>query len=141
MSRGLVSVKPFIKKKKKKGLKWFFQHHKISLPKFSFSLSNTAKRIIMWSFISIVLLVVGFYFLIKKVFLKEEFIISKVEFSEQSIASYEDIELFDFLSKSLQGKNYYEFQYFLKGSLLAKAQQITPFLENIDYQLMTGNTL
>ena len=95
----------------------------------------------MWSFISIVLWTVGFYFLIKKAFLKEEFLISKVEFSEETVSNYEDIELFDFLSKALQGKNYYEFQYFLKGSLLSQAQKITPFLENIDYQLMTGNTL
>jgi hypothetical protein len=56
MSRGLVSAKPFIKKKRKKGIKWFLQHHKISLPKISFSISNKAKKILMWTLVTLILL-------------------------------------------------------------------------------------
>lgn len=141
MSRGLVSAKPFIKKKRKKGIKWFLQQYKISFPRISFSLSNKAKKIIMWTFVTLILLGVWFYFLFQKLFLEEEYLISKVEFSENTIETYEDIELFEFLTKSLQGKNYYNFQYFLKDNLLSQAKALVPFVENIDYQITSGNIL
>ncbi|MBQ7074407.1 hypothetical protein IJM86_05175 [bacterium] len=64
-----------------------------------------------------------------------------MEFSENTIETYEDIELFEFLTKSLQGKNYYNFQYFLKDNLLSQAKALVPFVENIDYQITSGNIL
>jgi hypothetical protein len=79
--------------------------------------------------------------LFQKIFLKEEYLIAKVEFSENTVATYEDIELFEFLTKSLQGKNYYNFQYFLKGNLFSQAKDLVPFLEKIDYQITSGNVL
>lgn len=142
MYKGLVKIRPFEKKKKRK-IWWENTGSKkhFSLKKIPFEITNRTKRIFMRSLVGIILFFAGFYFFFQNHFLRKEFYIQQIQFSESSINLYEDIELFDFISKELKGKNYYEFQYFLQGEILKKAQQITPFVKSIDYQFQTWNTL
>lgn len=142
MYKGLVSKRPFKKKTRKKiWLKGMLQKNWLSLPKFSFSLGNRGKKILMRGIVVLILLWCWYRFLFKDFFLKDEFYINNVQFSENTIATYEDLDLLDYITKSLKGKNYYEFQYFLQGNLLQESKEIVPFIDTLSYQLNTGNTI
>ncbi|MDR2415991.1 MAG: hypothetical protein LBD75_05300 [Candidatus Peribacteria bacterium] len=65
----------------------------------------------------------------------------KVKWSEQTIAIYEDIDLFSIITAAVKGKNYYMLMTFQKDTILAQAQAKFPFVQDIHFQLETGNTL
>ena len=77
----------------------------------------------------------------KGVFFKAEFTIHHVKRSEQTIQTYEDIELFNIISREVKGNNYHVLKHLKKRHILDSARQSYPFLSNIDFQLEAGNTL
>ena len=141
MSRGLVSAKPFAKKKKKNSFKRVINRTGISLPTVSLNISKKAKEILSRSVIGIILLTFWFIFLIRGVFFKAEFTMNQVKRSEQTLATYEDIDIFNIISAEIKGQNYYVLNQFKKDTILDKAKQQFPFLNKMTIQLETGNTL
>jgi hypothetical protein len=65
----------------------------------------------------------------------------KVKWSEHTIETYEDIDLFNIIAAEIKGKNYYMLNAFQKNDILAKAQVSFPFVSAIHFQLETGHTL
>jgi hypothetical protein len=65
----------------------------------------------------------------------------KVKWSEQTVAIYEDIDLFNIITAAIKGKNYYMLATFQKDTILAQAQAKFPFVQDLHFQLETGNTL
>jgi hypothetical protein len=65
----------------------------------------------------------------------------KVKWSEQTVATYEDLDLFNIITSAIKGKNYYMLTTFQKESILAQAQAKFPFVQDLHFQLETGNTL
>ena len=65
----------------------------------------------------------------------------QVKWSEQTLATYEDIDLFNIISAEIKGQNYYMLNQFKKDVILNKAKEQFPFLDEMTIQLETGNTL
>jgi hypothetical protein len=64
-----------------------------------------------------------------------------VKWSEQTLATFEDIDLFNIIAANIKGENYYMLTTFKKGDILAAAQAKFPFVNDMHFQLETGNTL
>jgi hypothetical protein len=141
MSRGLVSARPFAHKKKKHSFKKMLNKSGIPLPTISLSISQKAREILSWTVICIILVVFGAVFLIKGIFFKSEFRMEQVKWAEQTIETFEDIDLFNIVASSIKGENYYMLNTFQKGKLLSKVQASFPFVTDIHFQLETGHTL
>ena len=141
MSRGLVSARPFAKKKKKLSLKKIMNKTGITMPTISLSINQKAREILSKTVIILILATFGCIFLIRGTFFKDQFTIRNVKRSEETLQTYEDIELFNLITREIKGSNYYMLKYFKKGAVLEVAQGAFPFLKSMDYQLETGNTL
>jgi hypothetical protein len=66
-------------------------------------------------------------FLVKLLFFQPEQKIIKVKFSEDTLATYQDIELFNLVSDQVKGQNYYILSSH-KDELLSKIQEKFPFV-------------
>lgn len=105
MSKWLVKQREFIYKKKKKSFRKMMNRNGISIP--DFKISKKIKNILSWWTIFIFIIIVWIFIIIKLSFFWPEKIISQVKFSEDTIATYNDIELFNLISNEVKGKNYY----------------------------------
>lgn len=132
MSRWIVSQKQFSRKKRKQSFKKKLNRSGIEIPEIK--ISPKIKSILSRWTLFIVLIVWGVYFLIKSSFFKPEQRIAQVKFSESTIATYQDIELFNFITEEVKWKNYFVLSS-NKDELLKKIQKKFPFVGKIEFQL------
>lgn len=104
----------------------------ISIPEIK--ISQKLKNILSRWMLFIVIIIVWISFLIKNLFFKPEQKIAKVKFSEDTIATYQDIELFNLISDQVKWQNYYILSS-NKDELLSKVQKQFPFVWEIQLQL------
>lgn len=104
----------------------------VSVPEFNISkkLKNILSR---WLFFTLVI-IWGILILIKSLFFKPEQTISQVKFSDDTLATYQDIELFNLVSNEVKWKNYY-ILLSNKDNLLKNIQKKFPFVWKIELQL------
>ena len=119
MSRWIVSQRPFSRKKRKQSIKKKLNRSGISIPEFN--ISQKLKNILSRWMLLIVLIIGGILILIKFLFLKPELNITKVKFSEDTQATYQNPHLFDFIVSEVKWKNYYALKS-NKDELLSKIQ-------------------
>lgn len=132
MSRGIVSLKTFSRKKRKQSLKKRLNRSGIELPKIA--ISPKLKNILSRGTFLIAVIIFGIILLIKISFFKPEQKIIQVKFSESTIATYHDIELFNFITEEVKWKNYFILSS-NKDELLEKIQKKFPFVGKIEFQL------
>lgn len=132
MSRGLVSQKQFSRKKRKQSLRKKLNRSGIEIPEIK--ISPRIKSILSRWTLFIVLIIWGIYFLIKSSFFKPEQRIAQVKFSESTMATYQDIELFNFITEEVKWKNYFILSS-NKDELLEKIKNKFPFVGKIEFQL------
>jgi hypothetical protein len=132
MSRGIVSVKPFSHKRRKQSIKKILNRSGISIPEIK--INPKLKNILSRSMLFIVIVVLWILILIKNLFFQPEQRIIKVKFSEDTLSTYQDIELFNLISNEVKWKNYYILSSH-KDELLTKIQKSFPFVWDIQLQL------
>ena len=132
MSRGIVSQKPFTRKKRRQSIRKSLNRSGVSIPEFK--ISKKLKSILSWWLFFILFVIWGILILIKSLFFKPEHTISQIKFSDSTLATYQDIELFNFISNSVKWKNYYMLLS-NKDKLLSDIQKNFPFVWAIDLQL------
>ncbi len=132
MSKGLVSQRPFSRKKRKQSFRKTLNRSGVPIPEIK--ISQKIKSILSrWVFL-ILIIVCWIFILIKSLFFKPEQTISQIKFSEATLATYQDIELFNLISNEVKWKNYY-ILLSNKDKLLSKIQKKFPFVGKIDLQL------
>ena len=132
MSRGIVSQKPFSRKKRRQSIRKSLNRSGISIPEFK--INQKFKNILSrWLFFALVI-ILGILILIKSLFFKPEQTISQVKFSDNTLATYQDIELFNLISDKVKWKNYYVLLS-NKDKLLSDIQKKFPFVWKIELQL------
>ena len=146
MPRGIVSQKPFSRKKRKQPLRKRLNRSGVSIPEIK--ISKKLKYILTrWMWFTL-LIIIGIAILVKSLFFKPEQKISQVRFSEGTEATYRDPYLFDYIANEAKWKNYFLF-IANKDELLSKIQNgftiknfswenikfKFPFVWNIDFQL------
>lgn len=132
MSRKIVSQRPFPHKKRKQSFKKMLNRSGISIPEIK--ISPKLKNILSRWMLFIIIIAFWIFFLIRNLFFKPEQKIINVKFSEDTIATYQDIELFNMISNEVKGQNYYILSSH-KDKLLAKIQEKFPFVWAIELQL------
>ena len=132
MSRGLVNQKPFSRKKRRQSFRKMLNRSGVSVPEFEVSkkIRNILSRWLCFT----VLVIIWIVILIKSLFFKPEQRISQVKFSDNTLATYQDIELFNLISNNVKWKNYYMLVS-NKDELLKKIQRVFPFVLQVDFQL------
>ncbi len=132
MSRGLVNQRPFSRKKRKKPIKKILNKSGVMVPeiKISQKLKNILSRWLCFT----LLIIIGIRILVKSLFFKPEHKIAQIKFSENTLATYQDIELFNFVSNKVKWKNYY-ILLSNKDEILTDIQKHFPFVWKIDFQL------
>ena len=132
MSKGLVSQRPFSRKKRRQSFRKTLNRSGVPIPeiKISQKIKNILSR---WVFF-ILIIVCWIFILIKSLFFKPEQTISQIKFSEATLATYQDIELFNLISNEVKWKNYYVLLS-NKDKLLSDIQKKFPFVGKIDLQL------
>ena len=132
MSKGLVSQKPFSRKKRRQSIRKTLNRSGVSIPEFKISqkVKNLLSR---WLFFTL-LIIWGIFILIKLLFFKPEQTISQIKFSEATLATYQDVELFNLISNNVKWKNYYMLLS-KKDKLLSDIQKNFPFVWEIKFQL------
>ena len=129
MSRWIVNQRPFSRKKRKQSLKKILNRSGIAIPEFN--ISEKLKNILSRTVIFIAIIVIWTLLLIKNLFFQTN---QKIKFSEDTLSTYQDIELFNLISEEVKWKNYYMLSSD-KSSLLAKIQSKFPFVWAIELQL------
>lgn len=104
----------------------------ISVPEIN--ISKKLKQVLSRWVCFTLIIVIGIFILIKLLFFKPEQNIINVKFSEDTIATYQDIELFNTISNEVKWKNYYILSS-KKNDLLSKIQKQFPFVWDIQLQL------
>ena len=104
----------------------------ISVPEIN--ISKKLKQVLSRWVCFTLIIVIGIFILIKLLFFKPEQNIINVKFSEDTIATYQDIELFNMISNEVKWKNYYILSS-KKNDLLSKIQKQFPFVWDIQLQL------
>lgn len=132
MSRGIVNQRPFSRKKRKQSFRKTLNRSGVSVPEFK--ISKKIKSILSRWLFFIILIIWGISILIKSLFFKPEQTISQVKFSDDTLATYQDIELFNLISNKVKGKNYYRLLS-KKDELLKDIQKEFPFVWKIEFQL------
>lgn len=132
MSKGLVSQRPFSRKKRKQSFRKTLNRSGVPIPeiKISQKFKNILSR---WVFF-VLIIIWGIFVLIKSLFFKPEQTISQIKFSEATLATYQDIELFNLISDKVKWKNYYMLLS-NKDKLLTDIQKEFPFVWKIELQL------
>ena len=132
MSKGLVSQRPFSRKKRRQSFRKTLNRSGVPIPEIK--ISQKIKSILSrWVFF-VLIIVCWIFILIKSLFFKPEQTISQIKFSEATLATYQDIELFNLISNEVKWKNYYMLLS-NKDKLLSKIQKKFPFVGKIDLQL------
>lgn len=132
MSRGIVNQKPFSHKKRRKSFRKMLNRSGISIPEFK--INQKLKNILSRWMLFIVIIVLWVLILIKSLFFQPEQKITKVKFSEDTLSTYQDIELFNLISNEVKWKNYFVLSS-KKEELLSKIQKKFPFVWDIQLQL------
>jgi len=104
----------------------------LSLPEFK--INEKFKNILSRWMLFIVVVVFCVLILIKSLFFKPEQKIIKVKFSEDTLSTYQDIELFNLISNEVKWKNYFVLSS-NKYELLSKIQKNFPFVWDIQLQI------
>ena len=120
MSRGIVSQKPFSRKKRRQPFRKMLNKSWVSVPEFK--ISKKLKSILSRWFFFILFIIGWTFILIKALFFKPEQKISNVKFSEDTEATYKNPYLFDFISNEVKWQNYYILKS-NKDELLSKIQK------------------
>ena len=127
MSRGIVNQRPFSRKKRRQSIRKTLNRSGVSIPeiKISKKLKNILSR---WLFFVLIIIIWI------AIIIKPEQTISQVKFSDDTLATYQDIELFNLISDRVKGKNYYMLLS-NKDELLKSIQKNFPFVGEIEFQL------
>ena len=119
MSRGIVNQKPFSRKKRRQSFKKMMNRSGISIPEIK--ISQKIKSILSrWMWFAL-LIIIGIIILIKSLFFKPEQKIAYVKFSEDTLATYQNPYLFEFIANEAKWKNYFLFNAD-KDELISKIQ-------------------
>jgi len=132
MSRGIVSQKPFSRKKRRQSFRKMLNRSGVSIPEFKIG-QKLKKYLSRWLWFT-VLIIVGVLILLKLLFFQPWQTISQVKFSEDTLATYQDIELFNLVSNEVKWKNYYMLLSD-KDEILRNIQKEFPFVWKIEFQL------
>ena len=132
MSRGIVSQKPFSRKKRRQSIRKTLNRSGVSIPEFK--ISQKLKNILSRWLCFVLIVIGGIIILIKSLFFKPEQTISQIKFSESTLATYQDIELFNAISDKVKWENYY-ILLSNKDKLLSDIQKKFPFVWKIELQL------
>lgn len=132
MSRGIVNQRPYSRKKRKQSFRRMLNRSGISIPEVT--ISPMVKRILSRWVVSIVLIILSIFFFVKSLFFQEWQIITQVKFSEDTLATYQDIELFSLVSNEVKWQNYFVLTS-NKNAILNKVQKVFPFVWAIEFQL------
>ena len=119
MSRGIVSQRQVSHKKHKHAFKRMLNRSGVSLPEIH--INPIVKKVISRWMLVILVLILWIFILIKSLFFKPTQTISEVRFSEVSQSTFQDQDLFHFISSQAKWQNYFIFTS-NKDSLLAKIQ-------------------
>ena len=104
----------------------------ISIPEFK--IGQKLKKYLSRWLIFILLIIIWTLILVKLLFFQPWQTISQVKFSEDTLATYQDIELFNLVSNEVKGKNYYVLLSD-KDEILKNIQKKFPFVWKIELQL------
>ena len=132
MSRWIVSQRWFSRKKSRHSFKKMLNRSWISFPEFK--IEQKIKKYLSRWIVFILSVIIWTLILIKLLFFKSWQTISQIKFSEDTLATYQDIELFNLISSEVKWKNYYMILSD-KDSLLSNIQKEFPFVWKIDLQL------
>lgn len=132
MSRGIVSQKPFSRKKRKQSFRKMLNRSGVSIPEFK--IGQKLKKYLSWWLIFVLFVIVWTLILVKLLFFQPWQTISQVKFSEDTLATYQDIELFNLVSNEVKWKNYY-ILLSNKDEILKNIQKNFPFVWKIELQL------
>ena len=132
MSRGIVSQKPFSRKKRRQSFRKMLNRSGVSIPEFK--IGQKLKKYLSRWLIFILLIIIWTLILVKLLFFQPWQTISQVKFSEDTLATYQDIELFNLVSNEVKGKNYYVLLSD-KDEILRNIQKKFPFVWKIELQL------
>ena len=132
MSRGIVSQKPFSRKKRRQSFRKMLNRSGVSIPEFK--IGQKLKKYLSRWLIFILLIIIWTLILVKLLFFQPWQTISQVKFSEDTLATYQDIELFNLVSNEVKGKNYYVLLSD-KDEILKNIQKKFPFVWKIELQL------
>lgn len=132
MSKGIVSQKPFSQKKRRQSFRKILNRSGVSFPEFK--ISQKVKNILSRWLFFILIIILGIVILIKSLFFKPEQTISQIKFSDSTLATYQDIELFNMVSDKVKWKNYYMLLS-NKEKILSDIQKKFPFVWKIEFQL------
>ena len=132
MSKGIVSQKPFSRKKRRQSIRKSLNRSGISIPEFK--INKRLKDLLSRWLLFTLMIVWGILILIKSLFFKSEHTISQIKFSEATIATYQDIDLFNLIYNKVKWKNYY-ILLSKKDRLLSDIQKDFPFVWEIKLQL------
>ena len=132
MSRGIVNQRPFSHQKRRKYFKRMLNRSWISIPEFK--INQKLKNILSRWMLFIVIIVIWVLILIKSLFFQPDQKIVNVKFSEDTLSTYQDIELFNLISNEVKWNNYFILSS-NKDQLLSKIQKKFPFVWDIELQL------
>ena len=146
MSRGIVSQKPFSRKKRRQSFRKMLNRSGVSIPEFK--IGQKLKKYLSRWLIFILLIIIWTLILIKLLFFQPSQTISKVKFSDATEATYKNDYLFGFINSEVIWKNYFVLNS-NKAELLSKIQKWFklknpawefvefkfPFVWDIEYQL------
>ena len=132
MSRWIVNQRPFDRKKRKQSLKKILNRSGITIPEFN--INEKLKSILSRTVIFIAIIVIWTLLLIKNLFFQTNQKIAKIKLSEDTLSTYQDIELFNLILEEVKWKNYYMLSSD-KSAILAKIQSKFPFVWAIELQL------
>ena len=132
MSRGIVSQKPFSRKKRRQSFRKMLNRSGVSIPEFK--IGQKLKKYLSRWLIFILLIIIWTLILVKLLFFQPWQTISQIKFSEDTFATYQDIELFSLVSNEVKGKNYYVLLSD-KDEILKNIQKKFPFVWKIEFQL------
>jgi len=138
MSRGIVNQRPYSHKKRKQSFKRMLNRSGISIPEIT--ISPMVKRILSRGAVSIVLIILSIFFFVKSLFFQKWQIITQVKFSEDTLATYQDIELFSLVSNEVKWQNYFVLTS-NKNAVLNKIQKSFPFVWAIEFQLESKDVI
>ena len=132
MSRGIVSQKPFSRKKRRQSFRKMLNRSGVSIPEFK--IGQKLKKYLSRWLIFILLIIIWTLILLKLLFFQPWQTISQVKFSEDTLATYQDIELFNLVSNEVKWKNFYVLLSD-KDEILKNIQKKFPFVWKIELQL------
>lgn len=138
MSRGIVNQRPYSHKKRKQSFKRMLNRSGISIPEIT--ISPMVKRVLSRGAVSIVLIILSIFFFVKSLFFQKWQIITQVKFSEDTLATYQDIELFSLVSNEVKWQNYFVLTS-NKNAVLNKIQKSFPFVWAIEFQLESKDVI